>query len=126
MLQCNEKIIKHKVGLPNLAEELGNVSKACQRQCQSKLAWAEQGRSVAPQEPPLPVRDDAQENDNGSKTTSTTADQQPSDRVPEQASEVPIAETKCRFGTFNIGNCPEMSHDNKPRLRRFVLLQSPM
>ncbi len=30
MLQCNEKIIKHKVGLLNLAEELGNVSKACQ------------------------------------------------------------------------------------------------
>ena len=25
MLQCNEKIIKHKVGLLNLAEELGNV-----------------------------------------------------------------------------------------------------
>ena len=30
MLQSNEKIIKHKVGLLNLAEELGNVSKACQ------------------------------------------------------------------------------------------------
>ena len=30
MLQCNEKIIKHKVGLLNLAEELGNVSKASQ------------------------------------------------------------------------------------------------
>ncbi len=30
MLQCNEKIIKHKVGLLNLAEEFGNVSKACQ------------------------------------------------------------------------------------------------
>jgi len=29
MLQCNEKIIKNKVGLLNLAEELGNVSKAC-------------------------------------------------------------------------------------------------
>ena len=27
MLQSNEKIIKHKVGLLNLAEELGNVSK---------------------------------------------------------------------------------------------------
>jgi len=26
MLQSNEKIIKHKVGLLNLAEELGNVS----------------------------------------------------------------------------------------------------
>ena len=30
MLQSNETIIKHKVGLLNLAEELGNVSKACQ------------------------------------------------------------------------------------------------
>ena len=30
MLKPNEKVIKHKVGLLNLAEELGNVSKACQ------------------------------------------------------------------------------------------------
>jgi molybdenum-dependent DNA-binding transcriptional regulator ModE len=30
MYQSNERIIKHKVGLLNLAEELGNVSKACQ------------------------------------------------------------------------------------------------
>lgn len=30
MLNTNEKVIKHKVGLLNLAEELGNVSKACQ------------------------------------------------------------------------------------------------
>ena len=30
MLNTKEKIIKHKVGLLNLAEELGNVSKACQ------------------------------------------------------------------------------------------------
>ncbi len=30
MLHSNEKIIKHKVGLLNLAEELDNVSKACQ------------------------------------------------------------------------------------------------
>ncbi len=29
MLQSNQKIIRHKVGLLNLAEELGNVSKAC-------------------------------------------------------------------------------------------------
>jgi transposase InsO family protein len=29
MLQSNERIIKHKVGLLNLAEELDNVSKAC-------------------------------------------------------------------------------------------------
>jgi len=29
MLNSNEKIIKHKVGLLNLAEELGNVSQAC-------------------------------------------------------------------------------------------------
>jgi hypothetical protein len=30
MLQSNGKIIKHKLGLLNLAEELGKVSKACQ------------------------------------------------------------------------------------------------
>ena len=30
MLESNQKIIRHKVGLLNLAEELGNVSKACQ------------------------------------------------------------------------------------------------
>jgi transposase len=30
MLHTNERIIKHKVGLLNPAEELGNVSKACQ------------------------------------------------------------------------------------------------
>lgn len=29
MLNSNERIIKHKIGLLNLAEELGNVSKAC-------------------------------------------------------------------------------------------------
>ena len=29
MLNRNERIIKHKVGLLNLAEELGNVSQAC-------------------------------------------------------------------------------------------------
>ncbi len=29
MLHTNNPIIKHKVGLFNLAEELGNVSKAC-------------------------------------------------------------------------------------------------
>ncbi len=30
MIHSNERIIKHKVGLLNLAEQLGNVSKACQ------------------------------------------------------------------------------------------------
>ena len=29
MLENNVRIIKHKVGLLNLAEELGNVSRAC-------------------------------------------------------------------------------------------------
>lgn len=29
MLNTNERIIKHKLGLLNLAEELGNVSRAC-------------------------------------------------------------------------------------------------
>jgi hypothetical protein len=30
MLQSNQQIIRHKVALSNLAEELGNVSKDCQ------------------------------------------------------------------------------------------------
>ena len=30
MIHTNDKVIKHKVGLLNLAEELDNVSKACQ------------------------------------------------------------------------------------------------
>ena len=30
VLHINGRIIKHKLGLLNLAEELGNVSKACQ------------------------------------------------------------------------------------------------
>ena len=29
MIHTNDKVIKHKVGLLKLAEELGNVSKAC-------------------------------------------------------------------------------------------------
>ena len=29
MLHANDKIVKHKVGLLNLADELGNISKAC-------------------------------------------------------------------------------------------------
>ncbi len=29
MLHTNDKIVKHKVGLLNLADELGNISKAC-------------------------------------------------------------------------------------------------
>ncbi len=29
MIHTNQKIIKHKVGLLNLADELGNISKAC-------------------------------------------------------------------------------------------------
>ena len=29
MIHTNQRIIKHKVGLLNLADELGNISKAC-------------------------------------------------------------------------------------------------
>ncbi len=29
MINSNDRIIKHKIGLLNLAEELGNVSQAC-------------------------------------------------------------------------------------------------
>ncbi|QFT54265.1 hypothetical protein FIU95_06790 [Microbulbifer sp. THAF38] len=31
MIHTNDRIIKHKTGLLNLAEELGNISKACKR-----------------------------------------------------------------------------------------------
>lgn len=30
MIHTTDKVIKHKIGLLNLAEDLGNVSKACQ------------------------------------------------------------------------------------------------
>ena len=29
MFHTNDRIVKHKVGLLNLADELGNISKAC-------------------------------------------------------------------------------------------------
>ena len=29
MIHTNDRIVKHKVGLLNLADELGNISKAC-------------------------------------------------------------------------------------------------
>ena len=29
MINSNERVIKHKIGLLNLVEELGNVSQAC-------------------------------------------------------------------------------------------------
>ncbi len=38
MLQSNECIVKHKVGLLNLAEELSNVSKACNRMNPDQIA----------------------------------------------------------------------------------------
>lgn len=38
MLNSTDKIIKHKTGLLNLAEELGNVSKACQVMGMSHLS----------------------------------------------------------------------------------------
>jgi len=37
MLHTNNPIIKHKAGLLNLAEELGNVSRAFRILCQPKL-----------------------------------------------------------------------------------------
>ena len=36
MLHTNNQIIKHKVGLLNLAEELQNVSRACKVMCVSR------------------------------------------------------------------------------------------
>ena len=50
MLNSTDKIIKHKTGLLNLAEELGNVSKACQvmgysRDCQRRCNNLPRGRS---------------------------------------------------------------------------------
>ena len=46
MLSTSDKIIKHKVGLLNLAEELGNVSRACQVMgCQRRSKSLPLGRS---------------------------------------------------------------------------------
>ena len=39
MTHSNERIILHKVGLLNLAEELGNVSKACKTMSVSRDAF---------------------------------------------------------------------------------------
>ena len=39
MIHTNQKIIKHKVGLLNLAEELGNVSKACKAMGTSRATF---------------------------------------------------------------------------------------
>jgi molybdenum-dependent DNA-binding transcriptional regulator ModE len=39
MLHTNEKIIKNKVGLINLAQELGNISKACKIMGHSREAF---------------------------------------------------------------------------------------
>ncbi len=36
MIHTNQKIIKHKFGLLNLADELGNISKACKTMCVSR------------------------------------------------------------------------------------------
>ena len=44
MLNTTDKIMTHKTGLPNLAEDLGNVSKACQVMGLSSCA----PRSVSP------------------------------------------------------------------------------
>ncbi len=52
MLNTTDKIIKHKTGFLNLAEELGNVSKACQVMGMSRdgivrLNWLELGIKVS-------------------------------------------------------------------------------
>ena len=50
MLNTTDKIIKHKTGLLNLAEELGNVSKACQvevvRKHPPRAVWLFSGQPV--------------------------------------------------------------------------------
>ena len=46
MLYTNDKIIKHKVGLLNLAEELGNVSKACKMMVDELKIVCEQCRKA--------------------------------------------------------------------------------
>ena len=49
MLNTTDKIIKHKTGLLNLAEELGNVSKACQgRDAARRLGSQEPGARARP------------------------------------------------------------------------------
>ena len=39
MLRSNDRIIKHKVGLLNLANELGNISKACKMMSVSRYTF---------------------------------------------------------------------------------------
>ncbi len=36
MLHTNDRIVKHKVGLLNLTDELGNISKACKMMAVSR------------------------------------------------------------------------------------------
>ncbi len=46
MIDNNVKIIKHKVGLFNLAEELGNVSKACKVMGLSRVLHKDMGTAL--------------------------------------------------------------------------------
>ncbi len=54
MLQSNQKIIRHKVGRLNLAEERGNVSKACQVTSELLHIMAPLSQELEP--PPNPAR----------------------------------------------------------------------
>lgn len=49
MLHTNNPIIKHKAGLLNLAEELGNVSKACKIMGVSRDTFYRQSDHVYPE-----------------------------------------------------------------------------
>lgn len=46
MYQCNERSIKNKVGLLNLAEELGHISKACKVMGSSRATFYRYQRAV--------------------------------------------------------------------------------
>jgi ACT domain-containing protein len=54
MLENNVRIIKHKVGLLNLAEELGNVSKACKTMGLSRDTFYRYKAAVECKRPPAP------------------------------------------------------------------------
>ena len=49
MLESNQRIIRHKVGLLNLAEELGNVPRARKLMGMSRDTWRRAARLRLPQ-----------------------------------------------------------------------------
>ncbi len=56
MLQSNKRIVKHKVGLLNLTEELSNVSKACKIMGLSRVDMVTDGIGIGIKKTTTPYR----------------------------------------------------------------------